>query len=310
VYRTSFEKIALQDQKNMKTTSDSVEEINRRSFLRTAAAIVGTAAISPAFTEDIPAESKRLEGWSVAGTEARYLGNRLFVTFAAAPEANGMLRMPRLVGVVQSVRWLEGSSAELAVQPEPREWIIRFSGVPAVPNACLVLTLDLPVQLFRAGQPVAASDGTVFLRACQAEVHGKNLRYEPQPHKNTVGYWSVTEDYADWHCEVPADGMYEVDILQGCGSGHGGSSVEVRVQNQPLPLTVVETGHFQNFIWKSLGTLALTKSADSVISVRCLKKQAGAVMDVRAVRLTPVGRPRSLQPELAAPDQLPEGLRG
>lgn len=294
----------------MMTRNHKTEKTNRRGFLLTAAAAAGIATASSAVAEDIPAEAKLLDGWSVPGTEAKFLGNQLFVTFKAAPEVNGMLRMPRLVGVVQSVRWLEGSSEQLAVQPEPREWVIRFSSVPSVARACLVLTLDLPLQLFRAGQPVAANDGNVFLRACQAEVHGKNLRYEPQPHKNTVGYWSVAEDYADWHCEVPADGMYEVDILQGCGGGHGGSSVEVRVQDHTLPLTVVETGHFQNFIWKSLGSLALTKSADTVVTVRCLKKQAGAVMDVRALRLTPVGRPRSTQPELAAPDQLPEGLRG
>jgi hypothetical protein len=90
----------------------------------------------------------------------------------------------------------------------------------------------------------------------------------------------MTEDHAQWHCAVPADGMYEIDILQGCGTGHGGSQVEVSLQNQKLPLTVVETGHFQNFIWKSLGQVMLTKSADSVLTVRCLKKQAGAVMDV------------------------------
>ncbi|MEY2725138.1 MAG: hypothetical protein RLZZ458_1005 [Planctomycetota bacterium] len=294
----------------MKTTINQIIELNRRGFLLAAAAGVSIAAASGAAAEEIPPEAKPLEGWSVAGTEARFLENRLFVTFAAPPAVNGMLRMPRLAGVVQSIRWLEGSSAELAVQPEPQEWLIRMSSVPAVARACLVLTLDLPVRLFQPGQPVPAMDGAVFLRACLAQVHGKNLRYEPQPHKNTVGYWSVADDYADWHCEVPADGMYEVDILQGCGGGHGGSSVEVRVQNQPLPLNVVETGHFQNFIWKSLGTLALTKSADTMVVVRCLKKQAGAVMDVRAVRLTPVGRPRLLQPELAAPDQLPEGLRG
>ncbi|MFM7059431.1 MAG: hypothetical protein ACKO2P_21165 [Planctomycetota bacterium] len=262
-----------------------------------------------ATAEEIPASARPLQGWTVPGTTALTDGNRLFLTFSQPPAADTTLRLPRLVSVVRFIRWLEGSTAEMSVQPEPREWRVRVSGVPDLPKPVLVLTLDSPPRFFNALTPVAATADAVFLRACEAEVHGKNLRYEPQPQKNTVGYWSVAEDYAEWHCEVPASGSYDVDILQGCGAGQGGSRVEVSLQNQKLPLTVIETGHFQNFIWKPLGQATLQKTADMVLTVRCLKKQAGAVMDVRAVRITPVGKSRSLQPELAAPDLLPPSLR-
>lgn len=265
--------------------------------------------IPPAVAEDIPASARPVTGWTVPATHAVSDGNRLFISFSQPPAADQMLRLPRLVSVVRTIRWLEGSTAEMNVQPEPREWLIRLTAPPAIANPVLVLTLDEPPRIFQPLAPVPAKNGTLLLRACEAEVHGKNLRYEPQPHKNTVGYWSVTEDYAEWHCEVPANGTYEVDILQGCGTGHGGSQVEVSLQNQKLPLTVVETGHFQNFIWKPLGQVTLQKTTDTTLTVRCLKKQAGAVMDVRAVRITPVGGERPMQPELVAPEQLPAALK-
>jgi len=262
---------------------------------------------SPA--EEIPATAQPMAGWTVPDTRAVSHGNRLYLTFSQTPASDFVLRLPRLVSVVRSARWLEGSPTELSVQPEPKEWLIRLSGIPASSSPVLVLTLDEPPRLFLPPVILQAKDGALLLRACEAEVQGKNLRYEPQPHKNTVGYWSVTEDYAQWHCAVPADGNYEIDILQGCGAGHGGSQVEVSLQNHKLPLTVVETGHFQNFIWKSLGQVMLSKDSDSILTVRCLRKQAGAVMDVRAVRITPAGRDRTMQPELVAPDQLPKSLK-
>jgi hypothetical protein len=285
--------------------------VSRNKLIRWIAGLLPALLLNTANTpaEEIPATAQPMAGWTVPGTQAFSEGNRLFLKFSQSPTSDLVLRLPRLVSVVRSVRWLEGSPTELSVQPEPKEWLIRLSGIPASSSPVLVLTLDEPPRLFQPPVILQAQDGALLLRACEAEVQGKNLRYEPQPHKNTVGYWSITEDHAQWHCAVPADGMYEIDILQGCGNGHGGSQVEVSLQNQKLPLTVVETGHFQNFIWKSLGQVMLTKAADSVLTVRCLKKQAGAVMDVRAVRITPAGRNRTMQPELVAPDQLPESLK-
>ena len=39
-----------------------------------------------------------------------------------------------------------------------------------------------------------AKDGTIVMHARTAEVHGTMLRYEPLPHKTTLGYWVNAED--------------------------------------------------------------------------------------------------------------------
>ncbi len=95
-------------------------------------------------------------------------------------------------------------------------------------------------------------DGTIALPARTAEVHGLQLRYEPLPHKNTLGYWTRAEDSASWEFTVTKPGKLTVEVLQGCGKGQGGSEVEFAVGEQKLACTVEDTGGFQNFKARAL----------------------------------------------------------
>lgn len=261
--------------------------------------VLGVSLASTASAQ-LPPGSQPLEGWKSAESKAFFLDNRLFVV-PEKVERDQVLQVPRFSAVVLKVGWLKGGSGDLTVQPEPGYWAVKLSHVPesvAGERPVLVLELDSPVRLFdpaRATSPGA--DGSLVLRACDAIVRGKNLRYEPQPHKNTVGYWSVAEDSAEWLLQAAA-GEYSVEILQGCGRGHGGSRVQLSVQDQQLEFVVRETGHFQNFVWRSVGRLQLGGMAERLLTLRCLEKPGGAVMDVRAIRLVPEGVQRSWQPEL------------
>ncbi len=71
-----------------------------------------------------------------------------------------------------------------------------------------------------------AKDGTILLHSRTAEVHGLQLRYEPLPHKNTLGYWTRAEDWASWEFTVttPAAirGRGVAGLRQGPGRQHGG----------------------------------------------------------------------------------------
>ena len=223
------------------------------------------------------------------------------------PKVDSVVRIPRLANVVKSVAWQTGSDAKLQVQPEPTEWIIKPGSAPADQPAILVLTLDGPAVVFDKSI-MARPDAShhIFLPAKLAQTVGENLRFEPQPHKNTVGYWSNLKDTAHWQFQVEQPGVYEVDILQGCGKGHGGSQVELQIENQTLSFDVQETGHFQNFIWRTLGQVTLSRAEKTSLAVVPQKKPGGAVMDVRAIRLVPVGSVRPFESELADPAALPK----
>jgi arylsulfatase A len=132
-----------------------------------------------------------------------------------------------------------------------------------------------------------AKDGTILLHSRTAEVHGVMLRYEPLPHKTTLGYWVSPSDWASWEFTVTAPGRFSVEVLQGCGKGQGGSEVEVSVGEQVLKFMVEDTGHFQNFKAREVGTVKIDTAGRHTLAIKPKSKAAAAVMDVRQVTLKP-----------------------
>jgi arylsulfatase A len=133
---------------------------------------------------------------------------------------------------------------------------------------------------------VNVAAGEIRLRARDAVVHGSTLRYEPEPHKNVLGYWTSAEDWASWEFDAPAAGRYAVEIEQGCGAGSGGALVALSVGSDTLAFTVQDTGHFQKTILRDLGTLELAAGKNR-LTVRPQSKPGVAVMDLRGVVLRP-----------------------
>jgi hypothetical protein len=131
-------------------------------------------------------------------------------------------------------------------------------------------------------------DGTIVMHARTAEVHGTMLRYEPLPHKTTLGYWVNPTDWASFEFTVSQPGAFSIEVFQGCGKGQGGSEVDVSVGEQVLKFTVEDTGHFQNFKARDIGTVTIEKAGRYTLTVKPVKKAAAAVMDVRRVTLKPV----------------------
>ena len=142
---------------------------------------------------------------------------------------------------------------------------------------------------------VPAADGSILLHARDAYVFGKQLRYEPQLNKNTLGYWTRKEDTAQWLFDIPKQGRYEVEILQGCGPGSGGAEVKVAFgindagkETGALKFTVEDTGGFQNFKPRVIGTVELPKLTRLALTVIPQTKPGAAVMDLRQIILRPV----------------------
>ncbi len=139
------------------------------------------------------------------------------------------------------------------------------------------------------GNPVIQNvDGSVSLHASDVTIQGVKVQYERFPHKNTVGYWVNESDWAYWDFTLLRPGTFAIEILQGCGKGHGGSEVAIEVGSEKLTFKVEETGHFQNFVPRYIGEVSLRRPDDYQLAVKPVHKVAGAVMDLRRVRLVPV----------------------
>ena len=132
-----------------------------------------------------------------------------------------------------------------------------------------------------------AIDRSVLLHARDATIHGTKLQYETKPHKNTVGYWVNVSDRVCWDFTVTSGGIFDVEIHQGCGKGQGGSLVAFEVPGQKFDFTVMDTGHFQNFIPRRVGSVNLAKGKHR-FWIKPVKKARNAIMDVRRIRLIPI----------------------
>lgn len=130
--------------------------------------------------------------------------------------------------------------------------------------------------------------GEIVLQARSATIHGVKLQYEPQPHKDTVGFWIHVTDSFFWDFQVTTPGNYVVEIHQGCGRGHGGSKAVVTSNNQSFPFEVIDTGHFQNFLPRNLGILTMDKPGIHRLHVKALENANVAIMDVRRLKLIPI----------------------
>ena len=131
------------------------------------------------------------------------------------------------------------------------------------------------------------SDGSIVLLATNAVIHGKMIRYEPQPHKNTIGYWTKVDEWVSWDFQVNTPGRFDVTLTQSCGKGSGGSEVVFSIGDQVIKDLVPETGSFTNWTNRAIGTFTISTAGRYTVSVKPQKKPGQAVMDLRAITLTP-----------------------
>jgi hypothetical protein len=131
-----------------------------------------------------------------------------------------------------------------------------------------------------------SGDSSIVLLATNATTHGKTIRYEPQPHKNTIGYWTKAEDWVSWDFIVATPGSYSVKLTQSCGKGSGGSEYTISVGDQIIRDVVPDTGSFTNWIERTPGTLTFSSPGSYTVAVKPVKKPGLAVMDLRAITLS------------------------
>jgi hypothetical protein len=167
------------------------------------------------------------------------------------------------------------------VEPGKQKLELKFRG--DMPRVRALILRPAP-----EGEPIGqALDRSVLLHARDVTLHSTKLQYETKPHKNTVGYWVNVTDQVYWDFTVSRGGRFDVEIHQGCGKGNGGSRVALEVAGQKLEFTVKDTGHFQNFVPRKVGTVRLPKG-EYRFWIKPIMKAGGAIMDVRQIQLLPV----------------------
>jgi len=252
------------------------------------------AAVCPTglFADNLaPSDPTRFEAADSEGVIATRDDRNVYLKIDA--DVAGPITIPRIAAPLKSMHW-QGSDedAGLVLNPGLDTWQINWKHRPKN-AATLILVFDAEPLLINETKPVAASsDGSFYLPAHLAKTNGEKVRYEPQPFKNTVGYWTGKEDAATWDLNIEKPGRYSVAILQGCGRGQGGSDAMLMLARSgetkalaSLNFKVTETGHFQHFRWCHVGEIELAEAGTFRVGVMPKQIKKAALMDIRAIHL-------------------------
>ena len=143
----------------------------------------------------IPTDAVEVDELGGDGVTVLRLDNTLWLTLDSAVVERRSADIPRLSAPIRSLRWKGHPDHPLQFSPEPQFWRLSWHSAPAAIPVIEVRFDAPPVPATEAPMAAPAGDGSVMLHAHQAETHGEKLRFEPQPHKNTVGYWTVPADH-------------------------------------------------------------------------------------------------------------------
>jgi alpha-L-fucosidase len=193
---------------------------------------------------------------------------------------DGKLIVPGLKNGVKSAKLL-ASGKKLSAQNTDAGVVIT---VPSVAPDKISSTVVLQIK----GVPEVAAvpimqeaDGSVRLMADEATLHGQ-LQYEKGNGKDNLGYWTDSNDWAEWKFKVGQPGRFSVTAeIAAEQTNH----FTVMIGDQSITGGAVRTGDFTRFRRTNLGTLDLP-AGDVTLAVKPVK-EGWQPMNLRTLTLTP-----------------------
>jgi alpha-L-fucosidase len=149
----------------------------------------------------------------------------------------------------------------------------------------VVLEISGPADVAPYSIP-QASDGSVTFPAVDGTIHGDTARYDADPGKDDVGYWTNAQDWVDWNFSIKKPGPFEVEVTYACENGAAGSEFSIEAADKKLTGKVEGTGGWGKYVTKNLGRIEIP-AGHQTLAVRATAMPHGAVMDLRSVVLKP-----------------------
>ncbi|HQK93812.1 MAG TPA: alpha-L-fucosidase [Armatimonadota bacterium] len=222
---------------------------------------------------------RRLSDQATATTKR----NALYLHMADPPK--DYLVLDRLASPVLGA-WMVPSRKPVRVQRLGRGARLVLDPTQFDPVSTVIeLRFQCPLVVDSGIRPEA--DGSYVLRASDAECHGTQLTYQAQ--YDDLGCWLPQEDWCEWTVAIDAPGRYRVVAECGVPPGQEGSQMVLSVGGEALGFVTVATAGWTDYQPRDLGTVDLPRGP-ATVSLQCTKKAAFAVLNLRAIRLTPAAR--------------------
>jgi alpha-L-fucosidase len=133
--------------------------------------------------------------------------------------------------------------------------------------------------------------GVVTLRAADATLTGGSIGLEQYPTGDgtqSIGFWTDPAATARWEFRGVKPGKYRVELTMACDPESAGSEFVVRVGKSQVAGMVEKTQNWRDFVVRPFGELEIAAADKQTLVVEPRKKPGQAVMNLRAVKLTPV----------------------
>lgn len=202
---------------------------------------------------------------------------------------DGLLRVPGLRTQVTGATILgaDAKAAKVAVRRLDDDVVLEVPKMP-VHEAATVIKLTI------RGQPDVVTgpnrpgpDGRIILDAADATIVGHRLKYETK-YGGSLGFWTSHEDYAQWIVQCPP-GNYNIEVDMSCVTEAAGSEFVVQTATQSFTGVVPSTGSWETFTPFKCETVTITDNEPFEVIVRPGEDFRGTLMNLRVVRLIPVG---------------------
>lgn len=128
--------------------------------------------------------------------------------------------------------------------------------------------------------------GRGTLTAARAEIYGPSLVFE-EPFGN-LGMWHAADDHAAWRVEVGRTGTFDVWLEWACANESAGNPWRLEGSKSVVRGRGAATGGWDKYRKEKVGTISLAAGAGRVI-LGPEGPPRGALMDLRAIFLVPVG---------------------
>jgi alpha-L-fucosidase len=126
-------------------------------------------------------------------------------------------------------------------------------------------------------------DGSLVLPAGEARLHGKDIKYMNDGHRDDIAAWTNPADWVSWEFKVTRPGKFDVTAETAALEK---ASLQVAVGDSQTDGTAAATGDYGKFKVAKLGTLEISAAGKVTLAVRPVKDGWHPV-NLKSVRLKP-----------------------
>ena len=212
-------------------------------------------------------------------------GERAFCTGGDQSDHDGQYRGDR--GVIG----MPIDEVHSVVRDVPKPVVAKVRGYAIGGGNVLATICDLTLaaETFPGNRPALVTQGAgggLTLPATKAAIYGTRLIFEPR-YKN-LGWWQRPDDRAVWTVETAKPGRYRVRFDFACSQSDAGNSFTLTAGTERLTGKIPSTGTWDDYVEKDFGEIRLSGGVEEVI-LGTVGDPRGALIDLRTVRLVPVG---------------------